>query len=184
MSDQPENAFTQEPAPRPRPLADDLPTASAETAFSTEPTARPRPPGAVSPQFLARLRGLLQQHRDLHAKVGPPPMWTVLQLLALITGLGVGFTLAQSLNAKAGNERWAPLVFLGCFLAGALVPDLLLKMIRKAQFVPRQQALEEALRLTLRTYPDEVEQAGGVAVLADPVELEALIHVLATKEGV
>lgn len=174
-----------EPAPRLPPdsaITNQRPL-SANTGITGE---RPMPGPSNMPEtlrslaFLSRLKIVLQIYADLRARRPHPPMWGLLQGGALIMGVAVGYSLIEPTVALTGKEHLGGLVFLAAVLASAAVPDLLLKVLRRSQLMVIRQRLEEAARLTLQTYPEEIEQCGGVRILADPVELEALVHVLET----
>lgn len=128
--------------------------------------------------FLSRLKVVLQIYADIQARHPKPPMWGLLQGGAIIMGVVVGYTLIEPTVVVTGKEHLGGLVFLASFFGAALVPDLLLKLIRRSQVALVRQRLEEAARLTVQSYPDEIEQCGGVRILTDPVELEALVQVL------
>jgi xanthosine utilization system XapX-like protein len=157
-----------------RPLA-------ADTGITRErpiPNMGNTPDTVRSLAFLSRLKILLQIYADIRARHPKPPMWGLLQGGAIIMGIVVGYTLIEPTVVATGKEHLGGLVFLASFFGAALVPDLLLKLLRRSQVALVRQRLEEAARLTVQTYPDEIEQCGGVRVLTDPVELEALVHVL------
>lgn len=180
------------------------------------------PAGLASGAFVARLRLLLQQHRELNAARPDPPLWGLVQLGCLILGAVLGYQAGMALvegttqerfqqqaNAyvtiflqehplaslgctsylltvspaeETASSRWLPalLLFSGIGL-GLAAPGLLLRQIRRGQRWQQYQRLEDALRLMLRHFPDEIEHSGGIQVLADAVELEALICVLESK---
>lgn len=92
------------------------------------------------------------------------------------------YFLTAPLTAESTANEWLlPAFFITGVLLGGLAPGFFLKQIRKSHSVKARQVLENALRVTVRNYPAEIEHSGGIHVLADAVELEALIHVLENK---
>lgn len=128
--------------------------------------------------FLGWLKLRLQIYADIRARRAIPPWWGLVQLGCLVVGVVNTCSLFQLPFKATGNEHLEGLVFLGVFFGFAVVPTLLLRLFRRSRLEEVRQRLEEATRLTVQTYPAEIEQCGGMRILTDPVELEALVHVL------
>jgi hypothetical protein len=85
------------------------------------------------------------------------------------------------LAGKNVDPDLAGVLFLLICLLVAAVPDGFLYLLRRMRRSTALGAIEEFIIMTVNTYPQEIEQVGGVNTLADPVELEALVHVLEDK---
>jgi hypothetical protein len=77
-----------------------------------------------------------------------------------------------------GAQETADIMFVITFFLVLAMPYLFLYLSRRMRKKIALQELEENILLTARTYPAEVEHSGGLAVLADRVELEALVQIL------
>ncbi len=139
------------------------------------------PPALAQATFLARMRRLLDMHNEMNASKGKPSMWMGAQMGGYLFGAVLGYSAYQELVAFGLQKEYAAVGFLLLLFAGAMLPDVLLKVVRKVQYNTARDGIVEFIERTLRNYPDEVEHCGGVSVLADRVELEALIHVLQDK---
>ncbi|MBL8793600.1 MAG: hypothetical protein JNM56_06835 [Planctomycetia bacterium] len=170
-----------EPTPRPPDTAitgqPPLPGQAAITG--APPLGAGHGPDAIrSLAFLGRLKVVLQIYGEIKKRHPNPPLWGVMQAGFIILGLAVGYVAIEPVVRITGKEHLGGVIFLSAFLVSAALPDLLLKVIRRSQIAVIRLRLEDAIRLTVQTYPAEVEQCGGARILTDPVELEALVHVL------
>jgi hypothetical protein len=148
----------------------------------------PEPPGSgavpaslQSPGFRTRIRDLLDLHNQLARNRANPPMWGLVQAAFFVVAIVAAFGVNRAIAMGDPNNTMGGIAFIITFVIVLAGPDTLLYLNRRAQKTILRQSLEDAIGLTLRTYPDEVEHCGGVRVLADRVELEALIHVLTDK---
>ena len=162
----------------PRPPTDETAFLSPDHLPPREPPAGPMPDGLQEFSFLSRLRNLLQLHNEISKSRPAPPMWGFLQGGVAILALVAATAVNHSLIAAEGDQDLAFVAFVIVFLLIALAPTGILYLGRRTQTAILRQNLEEHIGLTVRTYSSEVEHCGGVQVLADRVELEALIHVL------
>jgi hypothetical protein len=105
----------------------------------------------------------------------------MVQFGGLIGGVVLGYTVNQELLAAHFDQNVAGVASLLMAVAGLALPDTLLAVIRRSQRNAARDEIYVFIEKTLRNYPDEVEHCGGVRVLADRVELEALVHVLEDK---
>jgi hypothetical protein len=155
------------------------PAARPETAIQAHPP--PAGSGLEMTAFLARMRTLLQMHTDLGAGIREPPMWAAVQMGALVLAVGLAFGTHQSLTASKADPTLAAVSFCLVFFLVLFAPSGLLRLARRVRQSAARQALLDFIALTVRTYPQEVEESGGVQVLADRVELQALVQVLEGK---
>lgn len=154
--------------PPPRPPAND----SAIQAASNVPA---KPPGLSQTGFLSRARQLLQMHDDLAGRSRTPPMWGFVQAGAFALAIVMAFGVYHALPA---DSDMGGVMFILTFFGVLFAPDGLLYMSRRTRKTIIRQNLEDAIRVTVRNYPDEVEHCGGITVLVDRVELAALVEVL------
>src|SRR5262245_49689557 len=131
--------------------------------------------------FLARMRNLLQLHADLGTGQGEPPMWAVVQMGALVMAVTLAFATHHTMTEAQADPGLAAVTFCLVFFLVLLMPHGLLRLSRRIRQSAARQALLDSIALTVTTYPQEVEECGGVRVLADRVELQALVHVLEEK---
>lgn len=144
---------------------------------ANRPTTDPAAAMAQS-NFRGRMRRLLEMHSELILNKPKPPFWVAVQSGGLLFGLALGYgAYKEMLGAELDKDLAGVVAFILIF-AGAVLPDVLLKLGRKAQYNAARDKVLDFIEKTLRNYPAEVEQVGGVKVLADRVELEALLHVL------
>jgi hypothetical protein len=128
--------------------------------------------------FVGRLRQLLQMHNELAKTQKNPAMWSVVQGVFLFLAIAVGFGVFQSMIMANPQDNSATIAFIITFVVIAAGPDFMLYLARRARKKIARVSIEEFIAGTVRSYPDEVEECGGIKVLVDRVELEALVHVL------
>jgi hypothetical protein len=183
------------------------PKPSAEAIQADKPAGK-GPPGLNDPAFLARCRNILEEHNKLASRGRTPPMWGFVQggafALAILAAFGVYRAMAeepppQSVPAVKGRvtvpvskdaeesaedrpkNDLAGVMFVVTFFVVLFAPDTMLYLSRRTRKTIGLQHLEDAIRLTLRNFPNEVEHCGGVSVLVDRVELAALVEVLESR---
>jgi len=152
----------------------------SETAIQARLGDGPLPPGLQEPAFLARLKTLLDLHQQARASRPKPPMWGMIQggavLLAIVVSFGVFNTMMA--GGQGGEDDLAGVAFVVTFVLICLLPELLLWAARRSQRAVAMQGIWDNAESLLRTFGDEVEHCGGVQILGDCVELEALVQVL------
>jgi hypothetical protein len=170
-----------EPNPLPDPTTGIQPKPAAplpDTGIQANRPAGAAPPGVAQAAFLARIRRLRELHHDLSAAKPNPPMWTAIQFGAVVLGIALAFSSYNAMLAENVDKDMAGIAFVAIFFLTMLAPDVLLRLGRRLQASAARNAIVDFITLTMRNYPDEVEHCGGVKVLTDRVELEALLHVL------
>jgi len=153
------------------------PAAAPEGAITSPENLPAKVPTAAlaNPAFLPRLKYLLDFHNDLTAKMRTPPMWGFVQAGAFAMATVMAFAVY---HAMPEDDDWGGVIFILTFVGVLFAPDALMYLSRRTRKTIIRQNLEDALRMTLRNFPDEVEACGGLPVLVDRVELAALIEVL------
>jgi hypothetical protein len=155
--------------------------AQFETGIQANRPADAVPPGLQKAAFLARLRNLLELH-EKHSRSRPlPGMWWMVQVGALVFAALVAGGTAQSMSARNLDPDLIGWTFVLLFLPILLLPDICLRLSRRAEQTSARIALEDYIIRIAESFPEEVEHCGGLAVLADHVELEALIRVVEKK---
>jgi hypothetical protein len=165
----------------PKPPAEATSIRSAENMPPKEPGPKSLPAGLEQTVFLSRLRRLLELHKDMFASKSKPQMWGMIQFGCIVVAALVAWKASQAVGEAEGSENMTALTFFVTFFAIAGLPDVMLYFARRIQRTNARQTLEEYLVSTMQSFPTEVEQCGGVSVLADRVELEALIQVLENR---
>jgi hypothetical protein len=163
------------------------PKPSAEAVQAGKPAVK-GPPGVNDAAFLARCRNILDEHNKLASRGRTPPMWGFVQggafAMAILAAFGVYRAMVADVAEAAegaGQNDFAGVMFVITFFVVLFAPDTMLYLSRRTRKTIGLQHLEDAIRLTLRNFPDEVEHCGGVTVLVDRVELGALVEVLENR---
>jgi hypothetical protein len=163
------------------------PKPAAEAIQADKPPGK-APPGLNDPAFLARCRNILEEHNKLASRGRTPPMWGFVQggafALAVLAAFGVYQAMTGDVVEGADGppkNDLAGLMFVVTFFVVLFAPDTMLYLSRRTRRTIGMQHLEDAIRLTLRSFPAEVEHCGGVTVLVDRVELGALVEVLENR---
>lgn len=155
------------------------PSSRGESAIQARLNDGPLPPGVQEPAFLARLKNLLELHQQARASRPKPPMWGMIQAGAVVLGIVASFGVFNALNAGGKTSAdGAGVAFVVTFCLMCMMPDLLLWLSRRSQRAIAMQGLRDTAESLLRTFGTEIEHCGGVQVLGDYVELEALVHIL------
>jgi hypothetical protein len=156
------------------------PPAEGAIQAAKSPAAK-GPPAINDVAFLARCRNILDEHNKMLTRGRTPPMWGFVQGGAFAMACLAAFAVYRAMTAGDAPETpndFAGVMFVVTFFVVLFAPDTMLYLSRRTRRTITYQHLEDAIRMALRTFPDEVEHCGGVAVLADRVELAALVEVL------
>jgi hypothetical protein len=167
------------------------PKANAATGIQARLSEGPLPPGFQEPAFLARLKNMLELHGVLTMNRPKPPMWGAVQIGFVLLAAVVAFSTFHAMmsvpapkGAAANNrEDMAGVVFLFMFFLICVAPDALLWLSRRSQRAIARQSLWQSIKSMVRTFPAEIDHCGGVEILGDKVELEALVHILDQRFG-
>lgn len=172
-----------EPNPAPKPEAGIQAEAPGPTsdAVQADRPAAPAPPTLSEAAFLARMRRLMDMHAAMSAARANPPMWAAVQIGSFFLGLGMAYQLSNELTKQKVDPNLVAAVFVGLFFFGMLAPGLFLKLYRRLQANAAREAILQFIAQTARIYPEAVAHCGGVELLADHVEMEALVRVLEQK---
>lgn len=154
------------------------PTGRNETGIQARLGDGPLPPGFQEPAFLARLKNLLELHQLARTSRPKPPMWGVVQSGAFILAVVVAFGVFNTMIAAKVDSDTAGISFVIIFFLVCLAPELMLWLGRRSQRAVAMRGIWENAESLLRNFGAEIEHCGGPQILADHVELEALVHVI------
>jgi hypothetical protein len=169
------------PAPDPQTGIQAEPPGPAADGIQAEKPAAPAPPSLSEAAFLARLRRLLDLHAAMNAGQPTPPMWGVVQAGSFLLGIVMAYQTAGELTAQKVDKDLVAVVFIVLFFLGMFLPTIMLRLYRRLQAKAARDAILDFIAQTARSYPEAVAHCGGMEVLADPLEIEALVRVLEQK---
>jgi hypothetical protein len=163
-------------------LKADRPTQTLETGIQTGAAGGTAvPPGLQHPAFVQRIRELHELHTRLSTTRANPAMWPLVQLGCFFMGGAAAFGMYQAMVTGGAEQDVAAVGFVVAFFVVLLAPDALLWLGRRSQKIVARHQLLECISMTCRLYPEEVSHCGGLRVLADRLEVEALLTVLEAR---